>query len=151
MSNIDISLSLLLPSDWNCPICSDTNPRGESDSMVLCDSCSKWFHYCCVNLVCAPPEDEKWFCPTCTPTKNKKRPKHPKSSSKTSKSNKSDKKESKKSTSDWLCLTCNKSTSTAKPTICCDGCDQWYHWHCVGIIVPPKDDDSWYCDSCSKS
>ncbi|CAK7897078.1 chromatin modification-related protein Yng2p [[Candida] anglica] len=35
------------------------------------------------------------------------------------------------------------------------GCDnddckyEWFHWACVGITSPPKDDDIWYCPDCS--
>lgn len=35
------------------------------------------------------------------------------------------------------------------------GCDnddckyEWFHWLCVGITSPPKDDDIWYCPDCA--
>lgn len=35
------------------------------------------------------------------------------------------------------------------------GCDnddckfEWFHWSCVGITSPPKDDEVWYCPDCS--
>lgn len=35
------------------------------------------------------------------------------------------------------------------------GCDnddckyEWFHWSCVGISSPPKDDDIWYCPDCA--
>ncbi|CAH2354145.1 chromatin modification-related protein Yng2p [[Candida] railenensis] len=35
------------------------------------------------------------------------------------------------------------------------GCDnddckyEWFHWACVGITSPPKDDEIWYCPDCS--
>lgn len=35
------------------------------------------------------------------------------------------------------------------------GCDnddckyEWFHWSCVGITSPPKDDEIWYCPDCS--
>lgn len=35
------------------------------------------------------------------------------------------------------------------------GCDnddckyEWFHWSCVGITSPPKDDDIWYCPDCA--
>lgn len=35
------------------------------------------------------------------------------------------------------------------------GCDnddckfEWFHWTCVGITSPPKDDEVWYCPDCS--
>ena len=36
--------------------------------MIGCDSSSckiEWFHYACVNLVRAPQENKKWYCPDC--------------------------------------------------------------------------------------
>ncbi|ODV81760.1 uncharacterized protein CANTADRAFT_3833 [Suhomyces tanzawaensis NRRL Y-17324] len=35
------------------------------------------------------------------------------------------------------------------------GCDnddckfEWFHWSCVGITSPPKDDEIWYCPDCA--
>lgn len=35
------------------------------------------------------------------------------------------------------------------------GCDnddckyEWFHWTCVGITAPPKDDEIWYCPDCA--
>lgn len=35
------------------------------------------------------------------------------------------------------------------------GCDnddckfEWFHWSCVGITSPPKDDEVWYCPDCA--
>ncbi|CUM45941.1 Chromatin modification-related protein YNG2 [Debaryomyces fabryi] len=35
------------------------------------------------------------------------------------------------------------------------GCDnddckfEWFHWSCVGITAPPKDDEIWYCPDCA--
>lgn len=35
------------------------------------------------------------------------------------------------------------------------GCDnddcqyEWFHWGCVGITAPPKDDEIWYCPDCA--
>lgn len=131
--------------DWICPFCRPDNPRGESDPMIECDSCDTWYHYSCVNLLQEPSKDESWFCPKCQPSKTKKQSKH----SKLSKGSKAEKKESKNS-SDWSCLVCGKSNNS-KPTICCDSCDKWYHWPCVGITKPPKEQDSWFCKTCLKS
>jgi len=30
----------------------------------------------------------------------------------------------------------------------CDECDDWYHWVCVGIRVPPSETESWFCQRC---
>ncbi|RWS28369.1 hypothetical protein B4U80_05840 [Leptotrombidium deliense] len=47
----------------------------------------------------------------------------------------------------WICPAC-KTPDDGTPMIGCDECDDWYHWVCVGIKVPPKDEDSWFCDRC---
>lgn len=36
------------------------------------------------------------------------------------------------------------------PMIGCDRCDQWYHWHCVGINNAPSPDSTWLCGKCRK-
>lgn len=47
----------------------------------------------------------------------------------------------------WICPTCGKQDD-GSPMIGCDTCDDWYHWVCVGIQVPPNDDVNWYCPRC---
>ena len=32
--------------------------------------------------------------------------------------------------------------------ICCDRCDIWYHWKCVGISKEPDESLDWYCTRC---
>ena len=42
--------------------------RPSFNPMIACDgeNCEiEWYHYSCVNLVRTPPQDKKWFCPTC--------------------------------------------------------------------------------------
>ncbi|XP_063990504.1 transcription initiation factor TFIID subunit 3 isoform X2 [Diachasmimorpha longicaudata] len=47
----------------------------------------------------------------------------------------------------WICPACgNQDDGT--PMIGCDDCDAWYHWVCVGMQVPPADEDDWYCRIC---
>lgn len=117
--------------------------------MIECDACDTWYHYSCVNLLHEPSQDESWYCPKCQSAKMKKQSKHSKSSNPASRPEKLEKKESKSSPG-WSCLVCKKS-SNSKPTICCDSCDQWFHWPCVGIVIPPKTQDSWYCETCLRS
>lgn len=47
----------------------------------------------------------------------------------------------------WICPAC-KQPDDGSPMIGCDECDDWYHWVCVGIVVPPKEEESWYCTRC---
>uniref|UniRef100_A0A1B0G831 PHD-type domain-containing protein n=1 Tax=Glossina morsitans morsitans TaxID=37546 RepID=A0A1B0G831_GLOMM len=47
----------------------------------------------------------------------------------------------------WICPACGK-VDDGSPMIGCDGCDAWYHWVCVGIVVAPKDNEDWFCRVC---
>lgn len=33
----------------------------------------------------------------------------------------------------------------------CDSCDDWYHWHCVGINREPPSNQNWYCHKCGNT
>nr|CDQ00520.1 BMA-TAF-3, isoform o [Brugia malayi] len=54
--------SITLDSDdsldnmWICPECSVAYVEGATD-MVGCDACDNWFHWSCVGLLVAPPDD----------------------------------------------------------------------------------------------
>ncbi|KAJ8984228.1 hypothetical protein NQ317_007460 [Molorchus minor] len=47
----------------------------------------------------------------------------------------------------WICPACGQQDD-GRPMIGCDGCDAWYHWVCVGIQVPPDENENWYCKPC---
>ncbi|KAG1684638.1 Transcription initiation factor TFIID subunit 3 [Nymphon striatum] len=47
----------------------------------------------------------------------------------------------------WICPTCG-CPDDGSAMIGCDSCDDWYHWICVKIVVPPKEEDSWFCTRC---
>ncbi|XP_073445135.1 transcription initiation factor TFIID subunit 3 [Dendrobates tinctorius] len=46
----------------------------------------------------------------------------------------------------WICPGCNK-LDDGSPMIGCDGCDDWYHWPCVGLTAEPEI-DQWFCTKC---
>ncbi|XP_077120617.1 transcription initiation factor TFIID subunit 3 isoform X1 [Ranitomeya variabilis] len=46
----------------------------------------------------------------------------------------------------WICPGCNK-LDDGSPMIGCDGCDDWYHWPCVGLTAEPEV-DQWFCTKC---
>ncbi|XP_072257925.1 transcription initiation factor TFIID subunit 3 isoform X2 [Pyxicephalus adspersus] len=46
----------------------------------------------------------------------------------------------------WICPGCNKADD-GSPMIGCDGCDDWYHWPCVGLTAEP-DEEQWFCTKC---
>lgn len=48
----------------------------------------------------------------------------------------------------WICPTCGRQDD-GSPMIGCDKCDDWYHWVCVGIQVPPDQHEDWFCPRCS--
>ncbi|KAH8403617.1 hypothetical protein KR222_009720, partial [Zaprionus bogoriensis] len=47
----------------------------------------------------------------------------------------------------WICPACGK-VDDGSAMIGCDGCDAWYHWICVGILVAPNDNEDWFCRVC---
>ncbi|XP_071449609.1 transcription initiation factor TFIID subunit 3 isoform X2 [Hetaerina americana] len=47
----------------------------------------------------------------------------------------------------WICPACG-GQDDGSPMIGCDDCDAWYHWVCVGMQVPPDDNEDWYCRVC---
>ncbi|XP_072003513.1 transcription initiation factor TFIID subunit 3 isoform X1 [Engystomops pustulosus] len=46
----------------------------------------------------------------------------------------------------WICPGCNK-LDDGSPMVGCDGCDEWYHWPCVGLTAEPEE-DKWFCKKC---
>uniref|UniRef100_A0A915E6H0 PHD-type domain-containing protein n=1 Tax=Ditylenchus dipsaci TaxID=166011 RepID=A0A915E6H0_9BILA len=55
---------------WICPVCSVAYVDGASD-MVGCDGCNEWFHWHCVGILIAPPENKQWYCPSCSKKRKK--------------------------------------------------------------------------------
>ncbi|KAJ8381569.1 hypothetical protein SKAU_G00023470 [Synaphobranchus kaupii] len=47
---------------WICPGC---NKPDDGSPMIGCDDCDDWYHWPCVGLIAAPPEDVQWFCVKC--------------------------------------------------------------------------------------
>uniref|UniRef100_A0A914EBP8 PHD-type domain-containing protein n=1 Tax=Acrobeloides nanus TaxID=290746 RepID=A0A914EBP8_9BILA len=64
---------------WICPVCSVAYVEGAD--MVACDGCDNWFHWICVGLISAPPENEPWYCPTCVRKRKKEQEKKEKGGS----------------------------------------------------------------------
>lgn len=48
----------------------------------------------------------------------------------------------------WLCPACNRPPGN-QDMICCDSCDEWYHFECVGIDLAPPARQKWYCSDCA--
>ncbi|XP_066526091.1 transcription initiation factor TFIID subunit 3 isoform X2 [Hoplias malabaricus] len=57
---------------WICPGC---NKPDDGSPMIGCDECDDWYHWPCVGLVAAPPEDQSWFCVKCAGKKKDKKTK----------------------------------------------------------------------------
>ena len=137
--------------DYICPQC--TKPD-DGTPMIQCDKCDEWFHWQCVGILTEPKADTNWMCTFC---KKKKQslsgpPKQvvthrtlstspivplTKFEATTSHTN-----------NQWQCPTCKRSVDNVTPSICCDDCDNWYHWHCVGITTAPDETESWFCSPC---
>jgi len=50
----------------------------------------------------------------------------------------------------WICLVCMEPEreESGSPMICCDNCEDWYHFNCVGITESPPENINWYCKRC---
>ncbi|XP_051976313.1 transcription initiation factor TFIID subunit 3-like [Xyrauchen texanus] len=57
---------------WICPGC---NKPDDGSPMIGCDACDDWYHWPCVGLVAAPPEDQSWYCVKCAGKKKDKKTK----------------------------------------------------------------------------
>lgn len=131
---------------WLCPHC---NKVDDGTPMIGCDGCEDWYHWICVGILVKPKAEEIWLCPRC------KKKKKTASASKGMESPLAERPHSSYvqssstacSLSTWNCQSCKRSLDK-KPSIGCDGCDKWYHWQCVGIEIPPHEDDSWFCREC---
>ena len=50
----------------------------------------------------------------------------------------------------WICKYCQHDLGEEKPSIICESCLEWYHWHCVGLGKQPKA-KNWFCRECHRS
>lgn len=57
---------------WICPGC---NKPDDGSPMIGCDECDDWYHWPCVGIVAAPPEDQQWYCVKCVGKKKDKKTK----------------------------------------------------------------------------
>ncbi|KAI4826244.1 hypothetical protein KUCAC02_021885 [Chaenocephalus aceratus] len=55
---------------WICPGC---NKADDGSPMIGCDDCDEWYHWPCVGILTAPPEDQQWFCVKCSSKKKDKK------------------------------------------------------------------------------
>ncbi|XP_034001902.1 transcription initiation factor TFIID subunit 3 [Trematomus bernacchii] len=55
---------------WICPGC---NKADDGSPMIGCDDCDDWYHWPCVGLLTAPPDDQQWFCVKCSSKKKDKK------------------------------------------------------------------------------
>ncbi|XP_047452038.1 transcription initiation factor TFIID subunit 3 [Mugil cephalus] len=55
---------------WICPGC---NKPDDGSPMIGCDDCDDWYHWPCVGILTAPPEDQSWFCVKCSNKKKDKK------------------------------------------------------------------------------
>ena len=137
--------------EYICPQCEKPD---DGTPMIQCDKCDQWYHWQCVGILTEPKADSNWMCTRC---KKKKQslslpgPPKPVVSAKTLSTSPIvalHKYEATTHSNQWQCPTCKKSVDNVQPSICCDDCDNWYHWSCVGITIAPDEDDSWFCSPC---
>ncbi|ELK16914.1 Transcription initiation factor TFIID subunit 3 [Pteropus alecto] len=55
---------------WICPGCDKPD---DGSPMIGCDDCDDWYHWSCVGLMTAPPEEMQWFCNKCANKKKDKK------------------------------------------------------------------------------
>ncbi|XP_029010223.1 transcription initiation factor TFIID subunit 3 [Betta splendens] len=55
---------------WICPGC---NKPDDGSPMIGCDDCDDWYHWPCVGILTAPPEDQSWYCVKCSSKKKEKK------------------------------------------------------------------------------
>ncbi|OPJ77472.1 transcription initiation factor TFIID subunit 3 [Patagioenas fasciata monilis] len=55
---------------WICPGC---NKPDDGSPMIGCDDCDDWYHWPCVGITTAPPEEVQWFCSKCANKKKDKK------------------------------------------------------------------------------
>ncbi|OUC39539.1 PHD-finger [Trichinella nativa] len=50
---------------------------------------------------------------------------------------------------DWYCPYCFLGERKGVAMVGCDGCDNWFHYDCAGVITEPPSNEPWYCNGCS--
>uniref|UniRef100_A0AC35TIT9 PHD-type domain-containing protein n=1 Tax=Rhabditophanes sp. KR3021 TaxID=114890 RepID=A0AC35TIT9_9BILA len=50
----------------------------------------------------------------------------------------------------WICPKCNVAYNEDAEMVCCDDCENWFHFHCVELSTAPKESERWVCVSCTK-
>ncbi|ODM88301.1 Transcription initiation factor TFIID subunit 3 [Orchesella cincta] len=50
----------------------------------------------------------------------------------------------------WICPVCQKEENEdiSGDMVCCEVCQDWFHWSCVGITKDLPRDHPWYCQRC---
>ncbi|KAG8222875.1 hypothetical protein J437_LFUL003520 [Ladona fulva] len=105
--------------------CICRTPYDETKFYVGCDLCNNWFHGSCVGI---SEEDSKrmteFVCGECRHARD---------------------------TRELYCL-CKQPYDESQFYICCDGCQDWFHGRCVGILQSEADSiDEYVCPSCEAS
>lgn len=120
---------------WICPDCGEPD---NGSAMICCDCCDDWYHFSCVGLYRPPPEEESWRCGSCLNQ-------DPSLSHDMMVDNLLNDAEHA-----CICPGC-VLPDNGSPMICCDECNQWYHFNCVGIQQVPPEGENWYCWNCLHS
>jgi hypothetical protein len=150
-------------------------PYDDVSEMIICDApdCGiEMFHFECVGII-VPPE-EKWYCPECSKILDKMRQSLALNQVASSSSDSSEGKmeiaednnkvferaapppppaatAASVNMDNRLYCVCQSPHDDVSEMIGCDApyChNEWFHFKCVGIIVPPE--KKWYCPECSK-
>ncbi|XP_067325423.1 transcription initiation factor TFIID subunit 3 isoform X2 [Anolis sagrei] len=55
---------------WICPGCEKPD---DGSPMIGCDDCDDWYHWPCVGIKAAPPQEVQWFCSRCASKRKDKK------------------------------------------------------------------------------
>ena len=49
---------------------------------------------------------------------------------------------------EYVCPVCLSNDWAGTSAVCCDGCDRWHHFLCVGLTAEPTEEEEWFCAPC---
>ena len=105
-----------------CEVCQ------QGGEIILCDTCPKAFHLCCLDPELEEAPEGKWSCPNCEKNGIKEAEEEDEDDEHTE-----------------FCRTCKEGGEL----LCCDSCINSYHLRCVDPPLEEVPETSWTCPRCS--
>jgi len=104
-----------------CEVCQ------QGGEIILCDTCPKAYHLCCLDPELEEAPEGKWSCPTCE------------------KNGITNVEEDEDDEHMEMCRTCKEGGEL----LCCDSCPNSYHLRCVDPPLEEIPDHEWTCPRCA--